>query len=155
MRRPSQEVTTFGRLSRSELMSRIRSSGNLTTEIRLARLLRKSHMAGWRRGLAIPGQPDFAWPVLKVAVFVDGCFWHGHDCDRNLKPKRNARYWQEKIQRNVARDRRVSRRLKKNGWTVIRIWECMLTKSPTRCLNQIGTALRRAETRQSVLARVS
>jgi len=112
-------------------------------------------MAGWRRGLAIPGQPDFAWPVLKVAVFVDGCFWHGHDCDRNLKPKRNARYWQEKIQRNVARDRRVSRRLKKNGWTVIRIWECMLTKSPTRCLNQIGTALRRAETRQSVLARVS
>jgi DNA mismatch endonuclease (patch repair protein) len=134
--------TTFGRLSRFELMSRIRSSGNLTTELRLARLLRRHGLTGWRRNSSLPGKPDFIWRAIKVAVFVDGCFWHGHDCDRNLRPKRNADLWQKKIHSNQSRARKVSRILKRDGWTIIRIWECHLEKHPDRCLRRIACALR-------------
>ena len=76
-----------------------------------------------------------------VAVFVDGCFWHGHDCGKNVKPKTNARAWQEKIEGNQARDGRVSHKLRQAGWTVIRIWECHLKENPNRCLVKIKKAL--------------
>ena len=92
--KPREERTSFGGLCRSDLMSRISSYGNLTTEIRMAKLLRRAGLKGWRRHLALPGKPDFAWPAKKVALFVDGCFWHGHTCKRNLKPKTNAQKWQ-------------------------------------------------------------
>jgi DNA mismatch endonuclease (patch repair protein) len=95
------QITSFGNLTRSELMSRIRSSGTKTTEERLAGLLRKAGLKGWRRQWPLPGKPDFAWPRDKVALFVDGCFWHGHNCGRNLTPKRNAQAWKEKIDNNT------------------------------------------------------
>src|SRR3989338_5349071 len=101
------QPTSFGSLSRSALMSRVRSRGNVTTELRLARLLRKARLRGWRRNQPYVGNPDFAWPDFKVAVFVDGCFWHGHNCGRNLSPKTNATQWKAKIKRNKERDRRV------------------------------------------------
>jgi DNA mismatch endonuclease (patch repair protein) len=144
---PKGSRTTFGGLSRSELMSRIRSAGNVTTEIKLANLLRKHRLTGWRRRLPLPGKPDFAWPQAKVAVFVDGCFWHGHTCARNLTPKTNPAFWEEKIQRNRARDRRVARRLRKKRWSVIRIWECGLAKDPPRCIRRIAAVLRRRQNR--------
>lgn len=132
------ERTTFGELRRGELMARVRSTGNQTTEGRLASLLRRVGIAGWRRHQLLPGRPDFAWPKLKLAVFVDGCFWHGHNCGRNLTPRINARAWQEKIERNRARDRRVTSVLRRDGWTVVRIWECTLANAPNRCLVRIG-----------------
>lgn len=137
----SKEVTTFGKLRRSELMSRVRSKGNLTTEIRMAYLLRQAGLKGWRRYLPLPGKPDFAWPEEKVAVFVDGCFWHGHGCGRNLAPKRNQEAWQAKIARTIQRDRRNSRVLRARGWKVIRVWECSLAKSPMKCMVRIDRAL--------------
>ncbi len=130
----SQKATTFGGLLRGRLMARIRSTGNKTTEKRLASLLRRAGLSGWRRHLNIPGTPDFAWPGARVAVFVDGCFWHGHDCGRNLTPRTNANAWLEKIHRNKARDRRISRRLQRCGWIVIRIWECKLRNSAPQLL---------------------
>ena len=136
-----RERTTFGGLSRGELMSRVRSDGNKTTEERLATLLRRSRLNGWRRHQTLPGKPDFVWPKLKVAVFVDGCFWHGHDCGKNVTPRTNAKSWQEKIVRNKARDQRVTRKLRTQGWTVIRVWECQLRKDPVRCLARIRRAL--------------
>ena len=133
----TKERTTFGGLSRGQLMRRVRSTGNRTTEERLASLLRKARLSGWRRQLPLPGRPDFVWPKAKVAVFVDGCFWHGHDCGRNLTPKTNTEDWRDKINRNRARDRQASRILRLKGWSVIRIWECRLRKNPIACLNRI------------------
>lgn len=136
-----KERTTFGNLSRGALMSRVRSTGNQTTEKRLASLLRKASLTGWRRHQPMPGRPDFAWPDLRVAVFVDGCFWHGHNCGRNVTPKTNAKAWRDKIRRNQARDQRVARNLRRLGWKIIRIWECSLTKEPDRCMRRIQLKL--------------
>ena len=135
-----RERTTFGDLSRSELMSRVRSTGNQTTERQLAHLLRKASLTGWRRHQPFPGRPDFVWPKKKVAVFVDGCFWHGHNC-RNLASKTNAKAWRDKIARTQTRDRRANRLLRQLGWRVIRIWECRLTKAPDQCLLRIQRKL--------------
>lgn len=113
---------------RSAIMRAIRSSGNRSTELRLAGLLRKARLSGWRRTSRLPGRPDFVFHRERVAVFVDGCFWHG--CSRCIrKVKSNARFWSKKITRNRARDRRVSRDLRSKGWTVIRIWEHELRPS--------------------------
>lgn len=136
-----RERTTFGGLSRGELMSRVGSRGNETTEKRLASLLRKSGLSGWRRHQPLPGRPDFVWPKAKVAVFVDGCFWHGHDCGKNVTPKTNAKAWRDKIERNKARDRKTARLLRQKSWRVVRIWECRLAKAPDRCLSRIQRAL--------------
>src|SRR3954468_15046185 len=89
--------TTFGGLTRSQLMSRVRSRGNKTTELMAKRLFRINGIKGWRRHAKLIGNPDFIWPSSKVAVFIDGCFWHGHGCGRNLSPKTNAELWQKKI----------------------------------------------------------
>ncbi len=138
---PIDEKTTFGKLTRSELMSRIKSRGNVTTEKRLLQLLRREHLSGWRRQLTLIGSPDFAWRKQKVAVFVDGCFWHGHDCGRNLTPKRNASAWKKKINGNKRRDRRVNRELRALGWRVARIFECTLARRPDACLRRIRRLL--------------
>ena len=136
-----EERTTFGNLSRGQLMSRVRSKGNETTEKRLASLLRNSALSGWRRQRPLTGRPDFVWPKARVAVFVDGCFWHGHNCGKNVTPKTNAKAWRDKINRNKARDRKATRLLREEGWTVVRIWECGLAKTPDRCLRGIRRAL--------------
>lgn len=138
-----RERTTFGGLRRGQLMARVRSTGNLTTEERLASLLREAHLSGWRRHQSLPGKPDFIWRAAMVAVFVDGCFWHGHDCGKNVTPKTNAKAWQDKITSNRARDRRFSRELRREGWKVIRVWECQLNESPARCVARIKSAINR------------
>jgi len=140
-----EERTTFGGLRRGQLMSRVRSTGNATTEKRLASLLRAAGVAGWRRHQPLPGHPDFVWNKTKVAVFVDGCFWHSHDCGRNVTPRTNAIAWRNKIKRNQARDRWTNRVLRQLGWRVVRVWECRLTRDPDRCVRRI---LRRLEERQ-------
>jgi DNA mismatch endonuclease (patch repair protein) len=134
-------ASTFGGLSQSELMSRVRSAGNVSTEIRLIDLLKRHKLSGWRRSSKLIGKPDFVWASARLALFVDGCFWHGHTCPRNLKPRTNQNYWQQKIRRNILRDRKVARKLRAEGWNVIRIWECALARHPSRCLLRIQKAL--------------
>lgn len=124
---------------RSFNMSRIRCKGNQKTEIRLAMLLRKAGIRGWRRHLPIPGRPDFAFRKQKVAVFVDGCFWHG--CPKCFRlPKQNRVFWWAKIGGNRRRDRSVNGRLRRLGWKVIRIRECQL-KHSDRVVARIKNAL--------------
>lgn len=135
------QETTFGGLTRSQLMSRVRSRGNKTTEIVAAQLLRASGITGWRRHPDLIGKPDFIWPRSRVALFVDGCFWHGHTCGRNLRPKTNAALWQRKIGTNKTRDRQNNRTLKLKGWKVVRIWECSLSKNRSKCLTRLKKAL--------------
>lgn len=141
-----RERTTFGGLSRGQLMARVRGVENKTTEQRLVVLLRSAGPAGWRRHRTLPGKPDFSWPRAKVAVFVDGCFWHGHGCGKNVTPRTNANAWREKINRNQTRDRRVDRALRRGGWSVLRVWECALIRTPERCVARIR---RRIEERLS------
>jgi DNA mismatch endonuclease, patch repair protein len=132
-----REGTSFAGLSRSELMARVRSKGNKTTEILLASLLRKAGLSGWRRHYSLLGRPDFVWQAARVAVFADGCFWHGHHCGKNINPKTNAPAWRLKIRRNRARDRKNTKLLRQNGWTVVRIWECQLATKPGACVSRI------------------
>lgn len=75
----------------------------------------------------IPGQPDVAWVGAKRALFVHGCFWHGHDCARGARmPKANADYWRAKIARNRARDAANMETLAQQGWRALIVWECEL-----------------------------
>lgn len=87
------------------------------------------------------GKPDFVWPMQKVVLFVDGCFWHGHGCKRNLTPKVNVKRWQEKITNNRKRDQRFRNQLRFKGWKVVRVWECELSKKPEQCLERIRKAV--------------
>lgn len=112
---------------RSQIMSKVRSTGNASTELKLIAEFRERKITGWRRKSKIFGHPDFIFPKLRVAVFVDGCFWHGHDC-RNTKPKDNADYWRAKIERNQRRDQAATERLTALGYRVVRIWECEFQK---------------------------
>ena len=77
----------------------------------------------------------------KIAIFVDGCFWHGHDC-RNTRPSDNAEYWRKKRERNIKHDKEVTALFEQRGWTVIRIWECELKKKKKQILfNKISVIL--------------
>ena len=112
----------FTKRKRSDVMSHIRGAGNKDTELRLIQVFRANGITGWRRGSKLPGKPDFVFSKLKVAVFVDGCFWHG--CPRHATwPKTRAAFWRKKILGNKARDRSVNRALRERGWHVLRIWE--------------------------------
>jgi len=112
---------------RSKIMASVRSQGNVTTEIMFGKLLRAAGVRGYRKHWPVQGKPDFAWPGRKVAVFVDGCFWHG--CPRcNSMPTTRAQYWRDKIERNRQRDRRVTRALRRHGWKVVRVRECRVKK---------------------------
>ena len=121
-------LDVFTKGKRSEVMSRIRGRGNKSTELKLLKLFREHGITGWRRHQPLTGKPDFVFPKERLAIFVDGCFWHG--CPRcYIKPKQNAKFWEEKIGGNKRRDRKVSRQLRAEGWSVCRIWECRLKKT--------------------------
>ena len=144
-------VDVFSVAKRSEVMSRIRSRGNRATELELARLLRQLGITGWRRHceIRIPNtvsrsfrvKPDFVFAKARVALFVDGCFWHA--CPRHVtKPETNATFWSEKLSANRARDRVVNRNLRRAGWRVIRIWEHELVgKNEARLRVRLGKLL--------------
>lgn len=124
-------------------MSRVRSKGNKTTEQRLISLLKDAKVHGWRRHYPLVGKPDFVWLKLRIAVFVDGCFWHGHNCGRNLSPKTNVDEWARKIAVTKERDTRVTGQLEGKGWIVIRIWECDLRKHPSESVMRVKVAIER------------
>lgn len=130
--------------ARSERMSRIRGRGNASTEERMRMLLRSAGLSGWRRHCKLSGRPDFVFRQEKVAIFVDGCFWHG--CPTHFKaPVGNAEFWRKKIAGNRERDRAVNRNLRKAGWTVLRIWEHALhSKKRVATTASIKRALIRA-----------
>jgi DNA mismatch endonuclease (patch repair protein) len=142
----------FTKAKRSEVMSRIRSRGNRGTELALARVFRRHGITGWRRQWQVRSaksvvrrfrvRPDFVFPKLRLAVFVDGCFWHA--CPRHAtQPRNNAAFWRKKLAANRARDRRVNRALRVAGWRVLRIWEHELARQRearlvTRLLRFLG-----------------
>ncbi len=129
-------VDTWTTTKRSQVMSLVRGKGNKSTELFFVALLRRAGVRGWRRHLKLPGKPDFAFPKLKVAIFVDGDFWHGNPATYR-PPKSNADFWTKKILYNRGNDRRVNALLKKRGWKVIRVWESDLKKESVIVLRRL------------------
>ena len=119
----------FTKTKRSEIMSRVKGRGNAATEQRLIQLMREAGIKGWRRNYPLFGKPDFVFPKQRVAVFVDGEFWHGHPTRAKI-PETNREFWKNKIARNKERDRTVNRVLREKRWTVIRFWQNDLKTRP-------------------------
>lgn len=130
----------FSKEDRSAIMSKVRSEGNKSTELKLIQYFKEMNITGWRRHYKVKGHPDFVFSDKRIAVFVDGCFWHGHDC-RNTRPSDHAEYWQQKRRRNMEQDQTITTRFESRGWKVIRIWECELKKKNISALSEKLKAL--------------
>ena len=132
-------VDVFSRKKRSDIMSRVKGRGNAATELRLIRLFKKHRITGWRRHVVIFGNPDFVFPKIRLAVFVDGCFWHG--CPKHEShPSSNRDFWRKKLGRNKGRDHLVNRTLRAKGWRVLRVWQHELRK-PIGVARRVSKAL--------------
>lgn len=134
----------FSKDKRSEIMSRVRGAGNEATELKLISAFRLYGLRGWRRHAKVFGKPDFVFPKERVAVFVDGCFWHG--CPKHYTaPANNSEFWEMKFARNKWRDRDVTRTLREGGWKVMRIWQHELSRDrQARTIGRIQQTLTEA-----------
>lgn len=129
---------------RSARMGRVRQTGT-DIELRLRHAL-------WATGLryrvkaasSLPGRPDIVFVTAKVAIFVDGCFWHGCPL-HGTKPASNAIFWSEKIRRNQQRDQQVDDKLSAAGWRVVRVWEHEVKKDLTGCVSRIRAVVQTAD----------
>jgi len=118
-------------------MSRVRTR-NTEPEMRLRRALWAAGLRGWRlHPDAVPGRPDLAWLGRRVAVFVDGAFWHGHP---DYYRGQSGKFWDEKIARNRARDARVDAELGACGWSVVRVWDFELERDLVDCVARVRAA---------------
>ena len=127
--------------ARSVDVRAINPSNNRTTEKRLRALLADSGHGGWVvRPAGFMGTPDFVFPAARVAVFRDGCFWHSCPKCGHL-PKSNRKYWLVKLRRNKTRDRFVNRYLTRQGFKVVRLWECEIKMKPRSCIRLINAAV--------------
>jgi DNA mismatch endonuclease (patch repair protein) len=118
-------------------------------ELFVRRALRAAGVGYRLGGCGLPGRPDLVMKGRRTAVFVHGCFWHGHDCARGARePKANADYWRAKIGRNRARDIRASEALAADGWRVVTLWECDL-KGADAAARVVAAVLDQAATASS------
>lgn len=121
-----KSTDVFSPEKRSAVMRAVKSR-NTTPELAVRRILRAAGVGYRLGGRGLPGRPDLVMQGRRVAVFVHGCFWHGHDCPRGArKPKSNADYWSAKIGRNRTRDIHTAAALEATGWRVVTVWECSL-----------------------------
>jgi DNA mismatch endonuclease (patch repair protein) len=128
---------------RKRIMSAVKSR-DTGPEMELRKALYGHGVRGWRCNYKrAAGRPDIAWPARRVAVFVDGAFWHGHPSRH--KPGRSGEYWDRKIERNVERDRQVDRELREEGWEVLRVWDFEIRKDLQSVVERVVEALGRAE----------
>jgi DNA mismatch endonuclease (patch repair protein) len=135
-------VDSLSSEQRSRLMRRVKKS-NTKPEMIVRQLL---HARGWRYRLhvkSLPGTPDIVFPSRKAALFVNGCFWHGHICRLGRLPSSRPEFWVPKIEANRLRDQRKTDQLLAAGWRVMTIWQCSLNK-PKVALEDVETFLRTA-----------
>jgi DNA mismatch endonuclease, patch repair protein len=123
---------TFSQQKRSWLMSRVRQK-DTRPELLIRSFLRSEGFRFRLHAKNLPGTPDVVLPRLRSVLFINGCFWHQHaNCSRSAIPQSNRRFWARKLLRNVERDRRARKLLRKQGWSVITLWECKLKSIKTR-----------------------
>jgi DNA mismatch endonuclease (patch repair protein) len=153
-------VDVFTKAQRSDVMRCVRGRGNKSTEVAFAKALHAARITGWRRHQQIRvttirnhpapktrrsfrSQPDFVFRRLRVAVFLDGCFWHCCPWHGAI-PEHNAAFWRKKLRSNAERDRNVTSCLRQQGWRVIRIWEHRLQRDLAGCVALVQAALCRS-----------
>ena len=120
-------------------MSQIKNSGTAIEKV-MAKKFWEAGLRGYRKNYKkVTGKPDFVWNKHKVAVFCDSAFWHGY---KNMTTKihsfkRHERFWRDKINRNIQRDKEVNKTLKSEGWIVIRSWDFQIEKTPEKCVRKV------------------
>ncbi len=138
----------FTPTERSRVMSRVKNR-DTEPELALRRALWALGVRGWRcHRQDLPGTPDIAFGARKLAVFVDGAFWHGHPS--KYKAGQSGEFWDRKIARNIGRDREVDRELARRGWTVLRIWDFAIREDAVGAARRVESLLRdlKPETRR-------
>jgi DNA mismatch endonuclease (patch repair protein) len=120
-------MDTFSAAERSSIMRRVKSR-NTKPERIVSRIARTFGYRQQRNRKDLPGTPDIVLPGKRIAIFVHGCFWHGHPCSAATLPKSNRNYWKLKQTRNMRRDKRSARALRKLNWKVLTLWECQIGK---------------------------
>ena len=129
---------------RSWNMSRIKSRDTKPEQIVRSLVHRLGFRFRRNSGAGLPGRPDIVLPRYRTAIFVHGCFWHRHrSCRFAYTPKSRVEFWQEKFAENVSRDTRVTRKLRRDGWRVVTVWECE-TRSPLKLAPRLQKLLRAA-----------
>lgn len=124
-------------------MSHIRAK-NTKPEVKLRKFLSAAGFRGYRIHFNLPGKPDIVFTKKKIVIFIDGCFWH--KCSVCFQePETHKEFWMKKIQSNVERDKKINEQLKNDGWTVIRIWEHDIRKSPENVVSEITKLLCRSD----------
>src|SRR5579859_1037879 len=121
-------MDTFSATERSSIMRKVKSH-NTTPERIVGRIVRTFGYCQQKNCGDLPGCPDIVLRGKRIAIFVNGCFWHGHHCPSAALPKSNRKYWKLKQQRNIRRDRRNARALRKLNWRVLTLWECQIGKN--------------------------
>jgi DNA mismatch endonuclease (patch repair protein) len=146
MERQLRKKLPFGRFpdvhpAHTRIMKGVRGKGNKTTEARLRAAIISGGLSGWKLNFkGIRGSPDFYFPVEQLAVFADGCFWHGCKACGHV-PAKNRPFWKAKIDSNRRRDTRTTVVLRRSGVSVLRIWEHEVRQSPKLCVNKIRARL--------------
>jgi DNA mismatch endonuclease (patch repair protein) len=124
-------------------MSRIKGK-NTGPEVKLRKLLYFNGIRGYRLHHNLPGKPDIVFVKKKIAIFIDGCFWH--KCPICFQePETRKEFWMKKIQSNIDRDKKVNKQLKSDGWVVIRIWEHEIKKNPEKYIEIISEKLQNSD----------
>lgn len=141
---------TVSKKVRSRIMGAI-GSEKTGPELVLRKALLSNHIKGWKfQGYGITGRPDFVFLKEKIAIFVDGCFWHGCiTCCR--PPKSNRIYWSKKFKTNIARDRRTNIELIAAGWKIVRFWEHEVLGAADRCAKRVLSVIARKRASTKVL----
>ena len=116
-------------------MSRIRSK-NTIPEIKVRKyLFNKGYR--YRINYSLPGKPDIVFPKQKIAVFINGCFWHQHSCKNSVIPKTNVKFWKNKLELNKNRDKSIILELKNSNWKTIILWECEIENNFDNIINNL------------------
>lgn len=126
----------FSKLARSRIMASVR---NVNTRPEMF-VRKKLFSSGFRYRLhqgSLPGKPDITLPKFNMAVFVNGCFWHGHKCQRGKRPSSNTVFWNKKLAANILRDKKNIMALKELGWRVVVVWQCLIEDGTEKLLRRL------------------
>lgn len=128
----------YSKKKRSEIMSHVKGK-NTGLELLAKKLLKDSGVSGFKRGDGVFGRPDFIFTKEKIALFIDGGFWHGLNYAK-IKNKLPS-FWKEKMAANMKRDRRVNKTLRSEGWKVLRVWDYQIKKDPQKFIKRLKQLL--------------